>query len=1331
MIDIVNSVTKLSQTSISQFFSPVTAEEARTANARTTNANVSQTDNDMPEIDLSPSESDNSTRPKVGQRLRGNLKVFQLNAAKKSESGSALSRLMGDCKNSLAFITEPPFYHGKVCGFSSSAFNVLHHAGSKKRCRAAIVASKGVELCPLATYTDEDTVSALSIIDGRKTCLVSSYMDRDYPVPEMLHKVCHFAAVNDYGLLICSDSNSHSPLWGSPDLNQRGRLVEEDLIYRYGLQLLNVGKAPTYIGHLAKTGTIVDITLATARTAASLTEWKVTDDSVISDHTLITFRTLTKITNKVTWNFRKADWNTFSECTKGLSENWKPVAEWTTKTIDDELISWYSDVYTALQKSCPKTKGNGCAPNKRGRTCPWWSKELEALKRTADKDYQYFRRWKRDSQNNPDSSEEEGDRLFEAKNISENAYKKAIRKAKRASWKKITSSLQNSAEMAKFCRGAFRKQRVQLGLVKRPNGELTTNPKESTKAIVDALFPKSVEIQAKALHRPASAPEVVSLVEGPTLYSDTMLQTAFKQFGNNKAAGTDGIKPILHHYLDWFSRRRLVYIMEASTRLAYVPRRWQISRISLMPKPNKEDYAKVKAWRPIAVLQATFKVHELLQKWLLDDSRRNRPTSDIQHAFVQGTGKGTDSAIAEVVDYLEQTSKRGEHCIFIKFDVDGAFNKTRLADVIKAMREDGFPDIFTNWYEAFVMNQIASVDTGLTRCKRRLTLGVPQGAITSPLAWNAYFEPVIQDANKGPCKVAAFADDFAVAISGPDLDTVRQVAQNTVSDIVKCGKDHGIEFNPIKTEVMHLGKTPPQEDLLQELSINGHLIPYSDEVTYLGMKLNRRLDWKPHIDEKIKAAKKKLMLLHSAIGKYWGPKPSLMLWAYKQVILPSLTYGCFVYAHKLDKVRLDRLKKVSRLAHQLLAPIARSTPTGGLEVITGTPPIHLEMQAKSLSTILRIDRPKPVWEGLTSKGSKGFYRHWSEKMPNQITKVAPDRCRTLFNWIPGQSMTMRLPDPLKWVGRMGVKTTDNPKGCWRINAAVKEWDDSIGVSHILITPDDYILEEVSKRYRLEVGVEPILLHRITSALDSLLEDATLLTQGCDVVVGSSFSRTLLATPLIRRKSLADLVIKTRQISQRTGNPVYFVKNEKCKGKEHVSELTRTSRELELSPSPFYNPKSVKMLLQNYRDSLWHEEWANSGTYHSTTNRQLPYAYQTKQWFPSPCRGIGITKFGRTTLGYFIQFFTGHGWFRRHRAKIDENSSECRFCNSALEDPEHLWSSCRKFDGVRHAIRQTCRDNNDIVSFSKPFVWSVTQLTRFFRDPKMVELLTGPGTDKTL
>ena len=260
MSDIVSSVAKLSQSTISQFFSPVSADEARTANARTANAdlsayntaNISQTDDSVPVTDVNPN---------LQKRPRGNLKIFQLNTAKKSGSGSALSRLMGACRYSIAFITEPPFHNGKVCGFSNANYSILHHMGNNKRCRAAIVASKGVELCPLPAYTDEDTVSALTSINGRKTCIVSTYMDRDLLIPEMLHNICHFAAVNHYGLLVCTDSNAHSPLWGSPDLNQQGRLVEEDLIYRYGLQLLNVGSEPTYIGHLATTGTIVDHTV--------------------------------------------------------------------------------------------------------------------------------------------------------------------------------------------------------------------------------------------------------------------------------------------------------------------------------------------------------------------------------------------------------------------------------------------------------------------------------------------------------------------------------------------------------------------------------------------------------------------------------------------------------------------------------------------------------------------------------------------------------------------------------------------------------------------------------------------------------------------------------------------------------------------------------------------------------------------------------------------------------------------------------------------------------------------------------------------------------------
>ena len=112
----------------------------------------------------------------------------------------------------------------------------------------------------------------------------------------------------------------------------------------------------------------------------------------------------------------------------------------------------------------------------------------------------------------------------------------------------------------------------------------------------------------------------------------------------------------------------------------------------------------------------------------------------------------------------------------------------------------------------------------------------------------------MQEENVGPSKVTGFADDSSMSFAGPDQGTVQQVAQYTVPKIVEYGKDLGIAFDSGKTDVMHFGKDPEPGFDLKELIMNGQSIPYSEEVTYLGMKLNRKLDWQPHVDAKIKVA---------------------------------------------------------------------------------------------------------------------------------------------------------------------------------------------------------------------------------------------------------------------------------------------------------------------------------------------------------------------------------------------------------------------------------------------------------------------------------------------
>lgn len=67
--------------------------------------------------------------------------------------------------------------------------------------------------------------------------------------------------------------------------------------------------------------------------------------------------------------------------------------------------------------------------------------------------------------------------------------------------------------------------------------------------------------------------------------------------------------------------------------------------------------------------------------------------------------------------------------------------------------------------------------------------------------------------------------------------------------LTEWGRNRGLEFNPQKTEVVMFSrrnKNPPFK-----LEIDGAEIEYSDTVKYLGLVLDKKLSWQPHIEGKL------------------------------------------------------------------------------------------------------------------------------------------------------------------------------------------------------------------------------------------------------------------------------------------------------------------------------------------------------------------------------------------------------------------------------------------------------------------------------------------------
>ena len=92
------------------------------------------------------------------------------------------------------------------------------------RPRAAIFASRNLQLWPMQDYTDGDLVTCLWKLQGgrgREVIVASAYLDITLQavISEKLDKLLTYCSHKNLELMLCEDTNAHSNLWGCEDTN--------------------------------------------------------------------------------------------------------------------------------------------------------------------------------------------------------------------------------------------------------------------------------------------------------------------------------------------------------------------------------------------------------------------------------------------------------------------------------------------------------------------------------------------------------------------------------------------------------------------------------------------------------------------------------------------------------------------------------------------------------------------------------------------------------------------------------------------------------------------------------------------------------------------------------------------------------------------------------------------------------------------------------------------------------------------------------------------------------------------------------------------------------
>ena len=870
---------------------------------------------------------------------------------KLDQNASIKPNLKGTPHKHIACIQEPYFPRDKPLNVPLS--HETYYSNKKTAPRAIIQVSKpyNQEIMFHENYSDRDTCT-ISIKDPnnntKRLYITSVYMPhKEHVKDSMLTKILKEIETKKLGIIICSDTNSHSTLWGNENTNTRGEKLEL-LIAEFNLEIINTTFEATWSN--AINSSTIDLTITNSH-APKIKNWKVLKDESLSDHEIIQFHIDKQPESPTTQTKyqKKCDYEIFNKKVKEkINISRESSQEWknnnyqnnhitSKKEIDHETNKLTSIIIQAHDEACATTNTT------KGEKKKKWTYDMKTqhsrLIRTKKRiSYLKIIKWKK-----PLIQKQKDYRAGKA------TFKKLLQQTQNKNWTKYASEITKLKDTARLAKVTNSKN-TKIGALSKDDGSFTTSPNETLHHLADKLLGKeSTQNTNKTEINTQNENEKTTNIQ--QYINRKRLHKAVKLLKKDKAPGSDGItNEMIVNSLDHIETT-LLNIFTACIEKEYVPSSWQTANSAIIAKPGKDDYSKAKSYRIISLTSNLLKILETLILWHLQtDLKMEKAINKNQYGFRRG--HATDTAILNLVNKIQRALKRGNHALGIFLDIEGAFDNLPFEAIKKALDKTEAKGQVSNWIINMIKNRYITLKLGSTSITRHIPKGCPQGGVLSPFLWNLVLNEILDIFNKQDI-IQAFADDLNLTITGTDTGTIFEQATHYTNCINTWCEQTGLKISELKTQIIfwtreHNIKHP------QTIKIKNKHIELTSSVKYLGIILDNKLNWTEHIKYTVKKCIRAIYAAKKAIGKTWGLSPKKLRWIYTAIILPKLTYGAVVWAFDLTSRNIKTLSKVQHLISVLITKAQHSTAQLALDTLLGLLPLDIKLKQTSMLRAITI-----------------------------------------------------------------------------------------------------------------------------------------------------------------------------------------------------------------------------------------------------------------------------------------------------------------------------------------------------------------------------------------
>ena len=350
---------------------------------------------------------------------------------------------------------------------------------------------------------------------------------------------------------------------------------------------------------------------------------------------------------------------------------------------------------------------------------------------------------------------------------------------------------------------------------------------------------------------------------GPSPYSDMPdievtrvgVTKLLKNLKPHKSTGPDGISAkVLKETADQISPA-VTLLFQASLRQGRIPCAWK--KALVVPIYKKGCKSSPENYRPISLTAILCKVcehivhcaiiHHLITHGILTDS---------QHGFRKRRSCETQ-LILTINDLAKGLEDKGQFDVIL-LDFAKAFDKVSHQRLPLKAQHYGVRGPILQWVADFLTGRTQQVMLeGHLSNETKVTSGVPQGSVLGPLLFLIYINDLPDSINHSTSRL--YADDCLLYKPIRSHQDCLKL-QEDLDRLQDWERKWKMEFHPSKCQVLRV--TNKRNPVVGQYAIHGHHLEEVESAKYLGVHIDRKLNFNTHVDATVKKANSVSAFLH-------------------------------------------------------------------------------------------------------------------------------------------------------------------------------------------------------------------------------------------------------------------------------------------------------------------------------------------------------------------------------------------------------------------------------------------------------------------------------------